>query len=158
MTGGGESRLELGISAMPSLQTGTIYLTVAGAPTTGATGVGDWWPDRLRDPRLEHRTADRWFDTSAFALPRTPDGAWYLGNAGRGILATDGLFNLDGGIIKNFRIREGLQMQFRWEVFNLTNTPTLGTPTTNIESPDFGTVRGTVSAPRQMQFSLRVEF
>jgi hypothetical protein len=40
----------------------------------------------------------------------------------------------------------------------LTNTPTLGAPNSNIESPDFATVRGTMSTPRQMQFALRFEF
>jgi hypothetical protein len=148
------------LSALPSLQTGNYFtLTVANArQRLGATGIGNWWPDRLRDPRLEDPTTERWFDTSAFALPRAADGSWYIGNAGRAILSTDGLFNLDFGLMKNFRLTERFNLQFRWETFNLTNTPTLGEPNTNIESPDFGKVRGTVSVPRQMQFALRLSF
>ena len=53
---------------------------------------------------------------------------------------------------------ENTRLQFRWETFNLTNTPTLSDPNSNIESPDFTTVRGTVSTPRQMQFALRFLF
>jgi len=143
-----------------SMQTGNYYtITVPNArQRLGATGIGDWWPDRIRNPRLDTRTAQRWFDTKAFALPRLPDGTWYLGNAGRAILNEDGLLNIDIGLNKSFPVTETMRLQFRWELFNLTNTPTLGTPTTNFESPDSGTVRGTVSIPRQMQFALRLEF
>jgi hypothetical protein len=62
------------------------------------------------------------------------------------------------GLKKSFPLGESRRIQIRWETFNLTNTPTLGTPNTNIESPDFGKVRATVSTPRQMQFALRLEF
>ena len=90
--------------------------------------MADWWPDRIADPRLDNRTADRWFDTGAFVLPRNADGAYRFGNAGRGILNGDGLFNIDGGLMKNFRLTERFGMQFRWETFNATNTPTLDDP------------------------------
>jgi hypothetical protein len=43
----------------------------------------------------------------------------------------------------------------RWEVFNATNHPSYGLPTTNLLSRDFGTIRGTVSTPRQMQFGVK---
>ena len=60
--------------------------------------------------------------------------------------------------MKSFPITESVALQFRAEVFNLTNTPTLADPNSNFDSPDFGTVRGTVSTPRQMQFALRLSF
>ena len=60
--------------------------------------------------------------------------------------------------MKNFVIKEGVSLQFRWETFNLTNTPTLADPVTNIDSPDFGKIQSTVSVPRQMQFALRLSF
>jgi len=147
-------------SGLVSMQTGNYFtITVPSArQRLGATCIGDWWPDRIRNPRLSTRTADRWFDTAAFLLPRNPDGSWRLGNAGRAILNSDGAFNLDFGLMKTFPITESVRLQFRWETFNLTNTPTLGDPNSNIESPDFATVRGTTSTPRQMQFALRLEF
>src|SRR5262249_33068734 len=124
----------------------------------GATGVGTWWPDRIKNPRLDQRTADRWFDTSAFVLPRNPDGSFRFGNAGRGLLNSDGDFNIDFGLMKSFSMTERVRLQFRWEVFNVTNSPTLGDPITNIDSPDFGKVRSTVSTPRQQQFALRLSW
>jgi len=148
------------LSNLWSMQTGDYFtITVPNArQRLGATGIGNWWPDRIRDPKLANRTSDRWFDTSAFGIPRAADGSWYLGNAGRAILNSDGMFNIDFGLMKFFRLTERYNLQFRWETFNVTNTPTLGTPTANIESPDFGKVRSTFSTPRQMQFALRLEF
>jgi hypothetical protein len=148
------------LSTLWSVQTGNYFtITVPNArQRLGSTSINEWWPDRISDPRLDARTPERWFDTLAFLSPRNPDGSWRLGNAGRGILSTDGLFNLDLGLMKTFAVTERFRLQFRWETFNATNTPTLSTPTVNIESPDFGTVRTTISTPRQMQFALRLEF
>ena len=143
-----------------SMQTGHNFtITVPNArQRLGATGVGDWWPDRVRNPRIGNSTPDRWFDTSAFVLPQLPNGTWYLGNAGRDILRGDGEFNLDVGLDKSFRIGERIATQFRAEAFNITNTPTLGDPTVTMGSPDFGTIRSTVSSARQLQFALRLTF
>jgi hypothetical protein len=148
------------LSGLLSMQTGNPFtVTVPNArQRLGATGIGNWWPDRVRDPRIDDKSAQRWFDTSAFVLPRNADGTWRLGNAGRGILRTDDMFNLDAGLMKNFRLTERVGLQFRAEAFNVTNTPTLGEPIANIESPDFGKVRNTVSTPRQMQFALRLSW
>jgi len=148
------------LSHLLSMQTGHNFtITVPNArQRLGATAIDQWWPDRIRNPRLDERTADRWFDTLAFVLPRNPDGSFRFGNAGRAILNADGAFNLDLGLMKNFAISERFQLQFRWETFNVTNTPTLADPIVNLESPDFGKVRGTDSTPRQMQFALRLTF
>ena len=148
------------LSGMTAVQTGHYFdITVPNARTVlGASAIGDWWPDRIANPRLETRTADRWFDTAAFAMPRAADGTYRFGNAGRGILDGDGFFNLDLGLMKNFRLTERFRMQFRWESFNVSNTPTLSDPNASLGSPDFGKSRGTVSTPRQMQFALRLSF
>jgi len=148
------------LSGMAAVQTGHYFdITVPNARTVlGASAIGDWWPDRIANPRLETRTADRWFDTAAFVMPRNADGSYRFGNAGRGVLDGDGLFNLDLGLMKNFRLTERFRLQFRWESFNVSNTPTLSDPTASLGNPDFGKSRGTVSTPRQMQFALRLSF
>jgi hypothetical protein len=148
------------LSGMTAVQTGHYFtITVPNARTVlGASALGDWWPDRIADPRLASRTADRWFNTEALAMPRNADGTYRFGNAGRAILNGDGLFNLDLGLMKNFRVTERVGLQFRWEVFNVTNTPTLSDPNVSLGSPDFAKSRSTVSTPRQMQFALRLSF
>jgi hypothetical protein len=99
-----------------------------------------------------------WIDASAFMLPRNPDGTFRFGNAGRSILTSDGLFNMDAGLMKVFALTENFRLQARAEVFNVTNTPTLADPISAFDNPDFGKARSTVSAPRQMQFALRLTF
>jgi hypothetical protein len=148
------------LSGLTAVQTGHYFtITVPNPrPLLGATALGEWWPDRFSNPVLETRTADRWFDTSAFAMPRNADGTYRFGNGGRSILNGDGLFNLDAGLMKNFPITERFVLQFRWETFNVTNTPTLADPNVMLGNPDFAKSRATVSVPRQMQFALRLSF
>jgi hypothetical protein len=80
------------------------------------------------------------------------------------------------GIGKQFAVREGLNLQFKAEAFNLTNTPIFGgpsnanpnqpiSPVTGIApgQPGSFTGYGTIGSnqqnfPRQMQLSLKVVF
>ena len=98
------------------------------------------------------RTLDRWFDTSAFVLA---DGQY--GDTGRSILEEPGRTSLDFSIFKNFDVAEGHRVQFRWEMYNATNTPPFLTPTTNIQSGNFGRVTRALEG-REMQLGLRWEF
>jgi hypothetical protein len=101
------------------------------------------------------------------------------GEAGdRNVLRAPGYITLDAGLYKSFRLPwEGQRIQFRWEVYNVTNTqrfdgstiadlslpqdPFIFKPTA---SSDFGRFTSTQSplnetkAGRVMQFALRYEF
>ncbi|MEO6724334.1 MAG: carboxypeptidase-like regulatory domain-containing protein [Blastocatellia bacterium] len=55
-----------------------------------------------------------------------------VGNAGRNILRADGIQNLDFGILKNTRIYEGHTLQFRADMFNVTNTRNFGIPNATV--------------------------
>ncbi|HJT25917.1 MAG TPA: carboxypeptidase regulatory-like domain-containing protein [Pyrinomonadaceae bacterium] len=94
----------------------------------------------------------------------------------RNVLRGQGYISLDMGLYKSFRIKEGHNLQFRWEVFNVTNTqrfdgltiadlsldfdPFLGGSPTS----DFGRFTSTqaplneTKAGRVMQFALRYTF
>jgi hypothetical protein len=148
------------LSGLTAMQAGHYFsIAIPNSRTIlGGTAVGTWWPDRIADPRLSERTANRWFNTEAFVLPRNLDGTYRYGNAGRGILNGDGLFNIDAGLMKNFRLTERFGLQLRWETFNVTNTTTLADPDVNFGNPDFGKSRTSLSTPRQMQFALRLAF
>jgi hypothetical protein len=54
--------------------------------------------------------------------------------------------------------RFGNKVEFRVEVFNLTNTPSFGTPATAIDTATAGRVTSTFSTPRQMQLGLKFNF
>jgi len=47
---------------------------------------------------------------------------------GRNIIRGPGFWNLDGGLLKSFQIRENLRLQFRGEFFNVLNHPNFENP------------------------------
>jgi hypothetical protein len=63
----------------------------------------------------------------------------------------------DFSLIKNFRITERWNTQFRAETFNAMNHPNLSDPNTDPTSSAFGTITGQDS-PRSWQMSLKVTF
>jgi hypothetical protein len=111
-------------------------------------------PDRLRDGNLpaEERTLQRWFDTGAFAL-----ALGHYGSSGRNILRAPGLVSIDLSLFKNFPIAEGKLLQFRWEMYNATNTPPFNPPTLDISSGNFGRITS-AGLGREMQFGVRYQF
>ncbi len=88
--------------------------------------------------------------------------AYTWGNVGRTLpnVASDGLYNIDLSLFKNFPIREKVNLQFRAEAFNFTNTPTFDTPGRALNSATFGVVTATAfnPKPREVQLALRLIF
>lgn len=110
-------------------------------------------PNVLRNPELSNPTAQRWFDTSAFAI--SPFGTF--GNAGRNILTGPGYQNINVSIIKNTSITERANLQFRAEAFNLINHTNLDQPDIFVGSPTFGAIQS-AGSPRRIQFGVKVLF
>ena len=78
------------------------------------------------------------------------------GNSGANILREDRFKNLDLSLFKQFRFNERARLQFRAEAFNLTNSPSFSAPGTNIDTASGGVVTSTISAPRNVQFGLKL--
>jgi hypothetical protein len=75
----------------------------------------------------------------------------------------DGYKGLDLGLSKRWLMpwSEKESLQFRWEVFNVTNTPVFNVQTANLalyDSGTFGNYTSLLNNPRVMQFALRFEF
>ena len=65
----------------------------------------------------------------------------------------------DATVIRNFKIREGHEMQFKVSAFNLTNTPIFGAPNTSPASSLFGVVPVTqINLPRDIELGFRYRF
>ena len=107
-----------------------------------------------------------WFDPNAF-MPVTDKR---FGTSGRNILFGPGSTNMDGSLFRSFKVRERVNLQFRWEVFNVSNTPTFANPGATVSSasrnPD-GTVKATggfteitsaAATERRMRFALKATF
>jgi hypothetical protein len=58
----------------------------------------------------------------------TPPAMNHFGNAGRNIFRDSGFKDWDFSLFKNFRFTERFAAQFRFEVFNLLNTPIIANP------------------------------
>jgi hypothetical protein len=122
-----------------------------------------------------------WLNSSCFALQ--PVGT--LGNAGRNTLVGPRNINLDFALLKNTRITERLQAQFRAEFFNIANRTdflgpnaslftgvcgTPGSPTcvaaigggdggTNLPTNTYGYISGTrLNSQREIQFAVKLIF
>jgi carboxypeptidase family protein/TonB-dependent receptor-like protein len=146
-------------------------------------------PDRLGNGKLEEPTIDRWFDPDAFrvvtcAQPRIEAVNTYLrqfchyGSSGQSVLEGPGYKSFDFSLLKNIKFTEKMRLQFRWEVFNLFNTPQFAVPNATLSTaPEFlpttvggafptqagtakgpGSISSLVAPMRQMQFGLKLIF
>jgi hypothetical protein len=132
-------------------------VTVTGAAQLlGGNNLADWRANLVGNWQIPDPNQNLWFNPKAFAIPEV-GGVYTYGNSGRNILRTDGIGNLDAGLMKIFAIRERFRLQFRWEVFNVSNSPQYSSPNVTVGTT-LGTITSTANSPRQMQFSLRLAF
>jgi hypothetical protein len=103
--------------------------------------------------------AGTWFDTSAFARVTQVR----FGNVGRNTMRGPGHRNLDLSLFRTFKLTESVNLQFRAEGFNMTNTPHFSNPNGNVNSANFGKILSTDSSwamgrSRQFRFGFRLIF
>jgi hypothetical protein len=99
-------------------------------------------------------TPSLWFNTAAFA-----NTGMAFGNSPRNLLVGPGLHTLDASLSKAFHMpyREGHQIVFRLEAFNVTNTPQWSKPGTTLGTSTFGIVTG-AGSNRVVQVALKYSF
>jgi hypothetical protein len=100
------------------------------------------------------RTANRWFNTAAFAAPP----AYTFGDVGRNSIYGPGMQTLDLALVRDFDLTERVKLQFRSEFFNALNHTNLGTPDRFVNTPQFGTITQTTTPGREIQLSARLSF
>jgi hypothetical protein len=140
-----------------------IVIVQSGAPFTVNLGVDRanigagpaQRPDQLRDPDLpgSRRTAERWFDTSAFAL----QAPFEFGSAPRNSVIGPGYVNVDVALAKTWALPRASVLELRWEIFNLFNRANFDVPNRIFGSPAFGRI-SSAKNPREMQLGLRLAF
>ncbi len=101
-----------------------------------------------------NQTAERWFNTAAFATPP----AFTFGNAGRNSVYGPGLQTLDLAAVRDFSLSEKARFQIRGEFFNALNHTNLGTPDRFVNTPQFGTITESTTPGREIQLSARLSF
>jgi hypothetical protein len=102
-----------------------------------------------------NKNPNEWINVASFAYP-APNT---FGNLGRDSLRSDWNKNLDLSVFRQFPITERFRMEFRFEMFNATNTPVWAVPVSNLDTTSlFGKVTHTANIPRQLQFGLKLYF
>ncbi|MCU0227176.1 MAG: TonB-dependent receptor [Bryobacterales bacterium] len=131
---------------------------------------GDVWRD---DPNV---AGGRRLNASAFAFP----APGVQGSLGRNAIRGFTVRQVDLSIRRNFTLSDSSRLEFRGDLFNITNTPNFGLPTSTLTIPanplfgvaqsSFGRFLGTggsagglnplfqVGGPRSVQLSLRLVF
>src|SRR5215510_818370 len=137
------------------LQSGLPFAVTQITNFNAFAGFGTQRPNVLRNPNLpaDERTTSRWFDTSAFAV--APQ--FTIGNASRNPVRGPGYRTADIAFIKRTYFGEARNLEFRTEIFNLTNTPPLGNPNGVLGNAAFGTITS-AGDPRVIQFGLKLNF
>ena len=92
------------------------------------------------------------------SLFSTITAAQRVGNAGRNILRSDGINNIDFGILKNTRIGEDQRLQIRADFYNFTNSRDFGIPDSTVTSGNFLNQWGTDGGSRRIIVGLRYVF
>ena len=123
---------------------------------------------------------EKYFDPFVFDLPpltpefanrsecltATPAAACrrVFGNVGRHTITGPGIATFDLNLLKNTKVTEKSELQFRAEFFNLLNRPNFGIPNTNVflsggrRDVTAGRITNVVTSSRQIQFALRYTF
>jgi hypothetical protein len=107
----------------------------------------------------------QWFNPAAFIAP--PSAGGFYGNLGRDTFIGPGLATWDFSVLKDTRIRERMNLQFRAEIFNLLNRANFNTPNLIVFTPPTaanptglsgtaGAITSTSTFSRQVQFALKL--
>jgi len=156
-------------AALGGWQINGIFSAYQGRPfTLTASGASLNMPGNQQTPNQIKSTVEMlgkvgddgtWFDTSAFARPTGVQ----FGTVGRNTMRGPGVVNADLSLFRTFKIRERLNLQFRAEAYNFSNTPHFANPNGSVNSSNFGKILATqandaIGRSREFRFALRVSF
>lgn len=142
------------LNAIALLQSGMPVTVIQATNLNAFAGFTIQRPTMVGNPTLpsDQRTPARFFNTRAFAT--TPQFA--IGTASRNPVRGPAYRNLDVALVKHTKLYERADLEFRAEVFDLTNTPAFAQPNGGFGTPAFGSITSTVTDPRVIQFALRL--
>lgn len=155
------------VNSVFSSYTGTPFTVTSSGTSLNAPGnsqVADLVKPTVEKPGNVGRGSS-FFDPLAFRAITEPR----FGNAGLNILRGPGVVNLDAGLFRQLYATERWAVQFRFEAFNVTNTPHFGNPGASVSSMilnNDGSIRSlggytevvSASDERQFRFALRISF
>jgi hypothetical protein len=128
------------------------------APHPGVSGMFGDRPNAVGNPNsgAPHKVS-QWVSPSAFQRLDPVANAGQFGDEGRNSVDGPAYGSLDASLDKNFAITEKSKLQFRVEVFNVTNHVNLIPPVFDMNSPAFGQITE-AQAPRVFQIALKTQW
>jgi hypothetical protein len=165
--------------ALGGWQINGIYTLQSGLPFDTIINGGvqpDERPDRVGNPSVSPGNIINYINGAAFAAPPATlyadTGAVVFdrpGTAGRNLMIGPGLSNFDFALFKNFHVNDRVNVSFRVQYYNVTNTPHFGQPNTtfgNYQSngtfqanSQFGLINSVLpNSNREGELGLRVTF
>jgi hypothetical protein len=145
------------LNSIVQLRSGVPYSMSVTGDVANIGNTVSWYnyarPNLVGNANVSNPTSEEWFNPSAFAVP-----SFSYGNVGRNTLRSAPCYNADFSLFKNFPIREGLNLSFRAEFFNIFNIQNYAAPDSLVGDPAEGRVTSNVTAPRQIQLALRLTF
>ncbi len=142
------------LNAIAIAQSG-MPVTVTQATNNNAfAGISLQRPNLVGNPQRygDARSPQQFFNTAAFQTAPT----FTYGNASRNPVRGPAYRDLDLSLIKHTKLSERNDLEFRAELFNLTNTPAFSQPNGSFGSTAFGTITSTTTEQRVIQFALRL--
>ena len=159
------------IASFFTFQSGAPYTPLNGSDPTGAlAGIDGLVGNAIRpmlntDLDLSTMTVDELLAAGGASLFRPLCGmpsatcpGERVGNAPRNLLRADGIGNVDLSLTKNTRFLNGHNIQYRLEMFNVTNTRNFGIPDGRINSANFLNQWATDGGARRIWMAVRYAF
>jgi len=152
------------VSAVYLLKNGTPFTVTSGSDGPGLGNVDGSPGDRpfILDPTILGRTignpstSQRLLPASAFRFLNAP--AEMAGNLGRNTFRKGKIANLNASLARSWTLARELQLTFRAESINFTNTPQFAEPGSSLAAPNFGQISNTLNDGRTFRFLLRLTF
>src|SRR5262249_30777090 len=143
------------LAGVITLQSGLPLAVTQATNFNAFAGFGTQRPNRVADPQLpsSERGTAQWFNTAAFQI--APQ--FTLGTSSRNPVRGPEYHDADIALIKRTRLTERMNLEFRAEAFNLTNTPPLGAPNVVLGTPGFGSITS-AGDPRVIQLAMKLSF
>jgi hypothetical protein len=141
------------ISGITEFQIGLPLAVTQSNGTGGFTGTQR--PNQIAPAALSRgdRTLVQWFNTGAFTVAP----AFTSGNEPRFSFYGPGINNWDTSLMRNFSVRERLNVQLRGEFYNTFNHPNFKNPNTALGNKQYGQITSDNGA-RVMEVGLRIFF
>jgi len=142
------------IAGIVRVQSGDTVAVTQATNNNSSLGFAVQRPNRIADPnQFNGRSVAEYFNVAAFtAAPQ-----FVIGTSSRNPVRGPGLQDADLMIGKTFRIAERVNLEFRAEAFNVSNTPPLNDPNGSFGSAAFGSITG-AGNPRDFEFVGKLRF